>query len=61
MNERYYIDKLKYELNEEVIYDNQYCKIVHIHSDNSGVNVRLNNGDLVFNIPFMFLYKVYDY
>ena len=58
MNQRYYIDKLKYSLNEQVIYDKKQCEIVHIHKDGSGVNIRFKNGILVFNIPFMFLYKL---
>lgn len=58
MNPRYYIDKLTYKLNERVIYDNNECEIVHIHTDDSGVNIRSKNGILTFNIPFMFLYKL---
>jgi hypothetical protein len=57
MNDRYYIDKLTYKLNEKVLYDKKECEIVHIHPDGSGVNVR-SNGILTFNIPFMFLYKL---
>ena len=57
MNDRYYIDKLTYKLNEKVIYDKKECEIVYIHPDGSGVNVR-SNGILTFNIPFMFLYKL---
>jgi hypothetical protein len=61
MNDRYYIDKLTYHLNEVVIYDNKDYEIVHIHKDGSGVNLKLTSvkllKDFVYNVPFMFLYK----
>jgi hypothetical protein len=38
MNDRYYIDKLTYHLNEVVIYDNKDYEIVHIHKDGSKIN-----------------------
>lgn len=57
MNERYYIDKLTYHLNEIVIYENKDYKIVHFHKDGSGVNLISTNKEIVFNVPFLFLYK----
>lgn len=33
MNDRYYIDKLTYEVGEVVLYQGKKHKIVHIHED----------------------------
>ena len=41
MNDRYYIDKLNYEVGEVVLYHGKKHKIVHIHEDGL---VNLENG-----------------
>jgi hypothetical protein len=59
MNEKYHSQKLKYHLNEMVIYENKIYKIVKI--DEKEVNLRGGDGFLTFNVPLMFLYKLEKY
>ena len=56
MNPRYYVDKLRYEVGEVVLYQGKEHKIVHIHEDGL---VNLENGWFyIYSIhPYMF-YKI---
>jgi hypothetical protein len=56
MNQRYYIDKLSYNLGEAVIYLGKHHKIVHIHEDGL---VNLEDGWFyILGVNKNMLYKV---
>ena len=56
MNDRYYIDKLTYEVGEVVLYNGKKHKIVHIHEDGL---MNLENGkNYIYGCNPMMFYKI---